>query len=323
MEPRYCEMRMRMLIKRNLHVDQPRMCMPICFQTRLSRGILNSHLSSHSATPSFHCSQYTYFIWLNSSVRGPFVPSYIRHKLHWTLPFTSKLNDSVKLVGATINCGGAQGRPPEPHVQSYLVATDRNGLDILQSTPGVFKCWPDMASVVLESEIGASRAILDAGYNIDSLMVRYQGLDWRAKALRDADTPCNEGLNPLQPGFNDGLDIDPLEVMFVKVKASMLAAGWPHAAKAALIDEWIAAAEVGGDVAITAAKRNAWLDGGAQAAEADAARRGQACFDWRFYLDANSYDLGHFREADEPAAEAWDQFMRMGIFEGRPHRWSC
>ena len=50
-------------------------------------------------------SQYRYFVWLNSSVRGPFLPAYLRGKMHWTAAFTSRITDSVKLVGSTINCG--------------------------------------------------------------------------------------------------------------------------------------------------------------------------------------------------------------------------
>lgn len=37
--------------------------------------------------------------------------------------------------------------------------------------------------------MGSSAAILAAGYNIDSLMLRYQGVDWRDKA----NWGCNAG----------------------------------------------------------------------------------------------------------------------------------
>ena len=57
---------------------------------------------THGVLP---CSQYRYFVWLNSSVRGPFLPAYLRGKMHWTAAFTSRITDSVKLVGSTINCG--------------------------------------------------------------------------------------------------------------------------------------------------------------------------------------------------------------------------
>ena len=37
--------------------------------------------------------------------------------------------------------------------------------------------------------MGSSAAILNAGYNIDSLMLRYQGVDWRDKS----HWGCNAG----------------------------------------------------------------------------------------------------------------------------------
>jgi hypothetical protein len=65
----------------------------------------------------------------------------------------------------------------------------------------VLTCYTSMADTVIHSEIGASTAILEAGFAFDSLMLRYQGVDWRHPHL----PTCNAGLNPLQPGFNDGV----------------------------------------------------------------------------------------------------------------------
>ena len=65
-------------------------------------------------------------MWLNSSVRGPYLPAYLAGRMHWTEALTGKLTDRVKLVGATINCGGGYLHPePQPHVQSYVVAMDQ------------------------------------------------------------------------------------------------------------------------------------------------------------------------------------------------------
>ena len=57
--------------------------------------------------------------------------------LHWTTAFTSRLSDSVKLVGSTVSCGstfqGELHRSPSltcPHVQSYALATDQIGLRV-------------------------------------------------------------------------------------------------------------------------------------------------------------------------------------------------
>ena len=149
-------------------------------------------------------STYTYFVFLNSSIRGPFLPVYwpvscsktslhiassvpmpaacmlvihvlrqrhpsclktksmtasacmlatschaiyalvtllflehiletcLQRTLHWSHIFKNKLNASVKLVGATISCGGlhkegdpAKGTRINPHVQSYIAVTDQ------------------------------------------------------------------------------------------------------------------------------------------------------------------------------------------------------
>ena len=52
-------------------------------------------------------------------------------------------------------------------------------------------------------------------------------MDWRD--VRAA--ACNGGRNPIQQNFYDGINADPLEVLFIKVKGSMRAAGWEHVAQ--------------------------------------------------------------------------------------------
>jgi hypothetical protein len=65
-------------------------------------------------------------VWLNSSVRGPFLPAYHPAGMHWTAAFVRKLRGDVKLVGSTINCGGAYAlSAQQPHIQSYAVAMDQ------------------------------------------------------------------------------------------------------------------------------------------------------------------------------------------------------
>lgn len=220
---------------------------------------------------------YAYIVWLNSSARGPFLPAYLRGRMHWTEPLLSKITARVKLVGATINCGGVMG-PNSPdataHVQSYVVATDATGLGVLRASGTVLRCISDKVETVLSSEIGATTAMLAAGYNVDSLMVRYQvrdevgeaspacsvlapgrsprhsrvlkplptrapqGVDWREATARKVR--CNAAYDPVySDGWNGGINVDPLEVMFVKVKGFQRAAGWPHVRTAIKFDEWM------------------------------------------------------------------------------------
>ena len=58
------------------------------------------------------------------------MPVYAANRTHWTEAFTSRLSESVKLVGPTINCGAGPNTEPKAHVQSFVVATDRVGLQV-------------------------------------------------------------------------------------------------------------------------------------------------------------------------------------------------
>lgn len=291
-------------------------------------GTIGWALSLPDIAPTLH--EYTYFIWLNSSVRGPFMPAYLHNKMHWTLPFLDKITDATKLVGATISCGGSHGSVPRPHVQTYIAATDSIGLNVLTQNSKVFACYDDIAFTVLNSEIGASTAIINSGYSIDSLMLRYQGINWK-EACTDIGAGCNAAMNPLPPEFNDGITITPLEVMFVKVKGSMKAAQWPQVEQAIKYDTWLSnnnGREVSNDNELKLqqqqlATSNEWMTVKAQKAVQAAEKRGKACFDHLFYIQSNAYDIGFMGQGVDPAGQAWEQFLRMGIYEGRPHRFLC
>ncbi|KAL4442029.1 hypothetical protein ABPG77_011290 [Micractinium sp. CCAP 211/92] len=284
---------------------------------------------------------YEYFIFLNPSVRGPFLPAYLRGRMHWTEPLLSKLGDSVKL----------------PHVQSYAVATDRRGLAVLRSAGSVFACHESMRDVIHSSELGSSRVILEAGFNIACLMQRYQardliategrlpsgsaahkGVDWRRRETY-AQGLCNGAANPLPAGANNGVDVDPLEVLFIKVKSNMLAAEWPAVRLAEKLSEWARLAdEQAARAAAGLAPTDAWLESfSASSPEAppastlhrladirlQAAQRGQSCFDAAFYLASSSDLPGAARWQPDAAAWAWDHFLRFGAGEGRPFRFTC
>lgn len=75
---------------------------------------------------------YKHFVFVNSSVRGPYIPVYLQHVMQWTNAFTSMLSETIKLVGTSISCERAywendmdQRSRHNPHVQSFALATDR------------------------------------------------------------------------------------------------------------------------------------------------------------------------------------------------------
>ena len=59
-------------------------------------------------------------------------------------------------------------------------------------------CHGPFYETIWHSEIGASAAILDNGYNLDCLLVKYQGVDWRNSSFHD----CNGGHNPTWEGVS-------------------------------------------------------------------------------------------------------------------------
>jgi hypothetical protein len=154
---------------------------------------------------------YKYFIFMNASIRGPFLVAYFADELMWWFTiFTKRLTNEVKLVGSTINC------EHKPHVQSYLLVTDQTGLSILTNKKsGVFSCKKDYSDAVFNGEIGASQLILHANYQIASLQVKYQGWDFR----KQENWGCNQRLSPIYSNHAvDGITPDPYELVFVKYK---------------------------------------------------------------------------------------------------------
>jgi hypothetical protein len=75
---------------------------------------------------------------------------------------------------------------PHQHYRSPCLACCafwlQAGLAVLMKDPHVFACHRDRWDTIYYSELGSSLAILQAGYNIDCFMLRYQGVDWRNKA---------------------------------------------------------------------------------------------------------------------------------------------
>ena len=75
-------------------------------------------------------SQWDHFLYINCGMVGPKWEG----EGHWTDIFTSKLSDMVKLTGLTINMSFY------PHVQSFTLAADRVGIDIIKNSDAVYDC---------------------------------------------------------------------------------------------------------------------------------------------------------------------------------------
>jgi lipopolysaccharide biosynthesis protein len=171
---------------------------------------------------------YAYFIFLNTSVRGPFLPPYISLSMKWYEPFINLIKNNVKLVGTSINILNSVssehsqiferitgfGRP-HTHVQSQFFAMDKKCLEYLLSKNLFSSCkYKNMTEFIAHKEIMMSQLVLKNGWNISCIIPEYQRIDY----IR-LDTDINHtALNhdPCFIGSCFGRTVHPYEIIFIK-----------------------------------------------------------------------------------------------------------
>lgn len=120
---------------------------------------------------------YDTFLFVNSSVIGPFLPS--NYQGNWINIYLNGLRDDIKLFGSTINT--CYEPFTKSHVQSYIFATDKEALEYLIRC-GIFSITEyetTFIGAIQNKEIAMSTKILQNGWNIGSLLPYYKGVDFR------------------------------------------------------------------------------------------------------------------------------------------------
>jgi len=169
---------------------------------------------------------YEYFFFLNTSVRGPFMYD---DSLAWQTVFIDLLGDNVKLVGTTINIIPTpfpylveQGfRAPYSHVQTQMFAMDKECLEFLK--PIIFDddaASMDFQEVIERKEIAMSQHVLNKGWNINCVLPKYKGLDYRT--LETDINPTSASGDPSLNGAYFGGTYTPYDVVFVKTNRGLL-----------------------------------------------------------------------------------------------------
>ena len=121
--------------------------------------------------------KYDNFIFVNSSVIGPFLPSDFTGK--WTDIYINGLqNNNIKLFGSTINA--MNGRVNDAHVQSYIFSMDKPTLKYLIDCKifSMTNYATNMYEAIFKKEVEMSRKIIEQKWNIGSLMKYYQNIDF-------------------------------------------------------------------------------------------------------------------------------------------------
>jgi hypothetical protein len=119
---------------------------------------------------------YDNFIFVNSSVIGPFIPSYCKDK--WTDIYINGLTNNIKLFGSTINT--IVDPLNKSHVQSYIFSMNKTTLKYLIdceifSVTNYAKTFED---AIWKKEVLMSRKIIENNWNIGSLLSYYKDVDF-------------------------------------------------------------------------------------------------------------------------------------------------
>lgn len=166
---------------------------------------------------------YDYFIFINTSVRGPFCNGIWQHK------FTDMINHDVKLVGTTINVCTSDFKQleklgfskPYTHVQSQLFAMDKECLDFLIEAKIFEAPTPDHSfqDIIELKEVGMSQYVLRNGWNINCILPKYRNIDYR-KVKTNFNFSSVDG-DPSYCGAYFGESYSHLDVIFIKTNRNL------------------------------------------------------------------------------------------------------
>jgi hypothetical protein len=165
---------------------------------------------------SVDTNQFKYFVFINASVRGPFLPAWARW-LTWLEVFTRLITTEIKLVGTTGNClTNGHPIPPAPgtvrlyHLQSMFLVTDAAGLPVIRP---FLKCYKSMGDAALLGELQLTRAFSNAGFATRSLLLHDDAV------IGFPEEGCDHQNVWGGPGQYYGLPAPhPLELIFYKYK---------------------------------------------------------------------------------------------------------
>lgn len=151
---------------------------------------------------------YDYFIFINSTCIGPFIPRYIPKSLNWVDLFISPINKEYKLCGPTINYLKTNNISNTPHIQSFAFCTDLIGVDLLVKN-NVFSPEKDILrkDIIKNHEIGLSKVITDNFYKLFAFQLS-ENINSKTVGFHHDDIHYN--------GKYYGDTINPVEVMFIK-----------------------------------------------------------------------------------------------------------
>ena len=171
------------------------------------------------------------YIFINSSVRGPFMPSYCSS--NWHEIFTSRLSNNIAMVGSSINLlpeGSLISNyfkerfsfdPPYIHVQTTAYALSSAGY-CLSLKEKFFDVNETLKKndVISRYEILLSQILLNNNFSIASILPTHEEFSVSKRGVNFKGTTKNG--DPLNLAAFYGRTISPLESVFIKTNRKLV-----------------------------------------------------------------------------------------------------
>lgn len=166
--------------------------------------------------------KYDYYIFINSSVRGPYLTNGI-----WLDKFIELFHTgpNVKMVGTTINVLESREwnlehifKEPHTHIQSMFFILNNEGFEYLDHSKefddeNILNDITDIHYIIINKEIKISQMILNNGWNINCIASKYRDIDYRMITQNFNFS----GYDPNHYYTYFGSTITPEDVIFYKI----------------------------------------------------------------------------------------------------------
>jgi len=205
--------------------------------TVLYRNNTGMDIGAHNASISWakkrRPGKYQYFIFLNSSSRGPFMPKWTPSNFHFTDVLTQFMRENrrIKIAGSYISClSGKVEQDDRIVMETLFFCLDSESLNWAVAD-GIFNIYDEKYLTALLGEYALLNSIFKRGGMAEGLSMRYsKNLDW----ADGSHSSCNDNRHSYRRGnLEGGLSPNLLENIFVK-------ASWcVRAAESAILSRWL------------------------------------------------------------------------------------
>jgi len=194
---------------------------------------LGAYGASVDWVQKYRPNEYAYFIFINSSSRGPFMPKWTPSGFHFSDVLTQSFveDQKIKIVGSYLTCLPENLEPlPGPIIETTFFAVDKESLLWIKNCDIFLPRSLKNESAIL-GEYSVLRCIFRHGGQAEALSMRYaHGIDWRDTRHHK----CNGNRHSSRRGNLEG-QISPNLLEHVFVKSTWCV----RAAESSVLSSWL------------------------------------------------------------------------------------